>query len=54
MSEPNIISPDKTGKKHFDMNKEIPQPKTRTLDNLMIDAQERNLAGVYNPVKGKS
>jgi len=51
---PNMVSVDKVGTKHFDMQAEMKQPKTRTLDNLMKEQQERNTAGVYNPKKGSS
>ncbi len=54
MAPPSFVSPDKAGKKAFDYNAEMKQPKTRTLDNLMINEQERHTAGVYMETRGKS
>ena len=43
MNSKVIVSPEKTGKGHFAMADEIKQPKSRQIDNLHIEQQERHL-----------
>lgn len=45
MNNTKIVSPEKTGKSHFTMADEIKQPKSRDLDNHLIETQERHTAG---------
>ena len=37
MNNAKIVSPEKTGTKHFNMTDEIPQPRSRAVDNLHIE-----------------
>ena len=43
MNNTTIVSPEKTGKEHFQLVDEISQPKSRTIDNRHIEQQERHL-----------
>lgn len=43
MNNTKIVSPEKMGKQHFAYAGEIQQPKSRQIDNLHIEAQERHL-----------
>jgi hypothetical protein len=54
MNSTTIVSPEKTGTNHFKMADEIKQPKSRQMDNLHIEQQERHLGTVYVPKKGQS
>eukprot|EP00347_Sterkiella_histriomuscorum_P014048 403362357 len=54
MNSTKIVSPEKTGKEHFALADEIKQPKSRDIDNLHVEQQERHLGTVYVPKKGAS
>jgi hypothetical protein len=53
MNDNKIVSPEKTGTRHFDYASEIAQPKTRQIDDLHIESQGRHLGNVYVPKKGQ-
>jgi hypothetical protein len=43
MNNVKIVSPEKTGKNHFRLADDIKQPKSRDIDNLHIEQQQRQL-----------
>lgn len=47
MNNPKIVSPEKTGKNHFQYAEDIKQPKSRKLDDHHVAQQERHTGG-YN------
>ena len=65
MNNTKIVSPEKTGRNHFALAEEIRQPRSRALDNLRIEEEQRHLGkynfvyhltfdSVYVPKKGSS
>ena len=52
MNNPFIVSPEKTGKKPFSHTDTHKQVKSREVDDLCIERQERHLGGTYVPKKG--
>lgn len=43
MNNTKIVSAEKTGTKHFNMADQIPQPKSRVVDDRHIEDQARHL-----------
>jgi hypothetical protein len=43
MNNTKIVSAEKTGTKHFNMGDQIPQPKSRVVDDRHIEDQSRHL-----------
>lgn len=54
MNNTKIVAPEKTGTRHFNMADQIPQPKSRVVDDRHIEEQSRHLGDVYVPKKGQS
>ena len=52
MNNPKIVSPEKTGNKAFTNADTLKQLKSREIDDLYIERQERHLGGSYVPRKG--
>ncbi len=44
MNNTKIVSPEKTGKGHFNLAVEVKQPTSRQLDNHHIEMEQRHLS----------
>jgi len=44
MDNVKIVSPEKTGKNHFALAEEIPQPKSRQIDDHHIEQEARHVS----------
>ena len=44
MDNVKIVSPEKTGKNHFALAEEIPQPKSRQIDDHHIEQEQRHVS----------